>query len=90
MVDMDTLELVIAIGASLDMNMVKFDIKEAYLSTLVDPEDVYYTRRPPGAKSSEMAYIMQPRCSKILLGPNRSECYRNKKCFTLQKESNQI
>ena len=59
MVGVDTLKLVLALGASLDMDMVKFDIKEAYLSTDVDEADTYYTRRPPGARSNEMAYIMK-------------------------------
>ena len=58
----DTLKLILALGASLDMDMVKFDIKEAYLSTKVDSQDVYYTRRPPGVRNHEMAYIMKPAC----------------------------
>jgi len=62
MVGMDTLKLVLALGASLDMDMVKFDIKEAYLSTDVEEADTYYTRRPPGVRNDEMAYIMKPAC----------------------------
>ena len=58
MVGVDTLKLVLALGASLDMDMVKFDIKEAYLSTRVDEPDTYYTRRPPGARNGEMPYIV--------------------------------
>ena len=58
----DTLKLILALGASLDMDMVKFDIKEAYLSTSVDLQDSYYTRRPPGVRNNEMAYIMKPAC----------------------------
>jgi hypothetical protein len=62
MVGMETLKLILALGASLDMDMVKFDIKEAYLSTVVGPEDVYYARRPPGVYNREMPYIMKPHC----------------------------
>jgi hypothetical protein len=62
MVGMDTLKLVLALGASLDMDMVKFDIREAYLSTSVDVTDTYYARRPPGVRNNEMPYIMKPAC----------------------------
>jgi hypothetical protein len=62
MVGMETLKLILALGASLDMDMAKFDIKEAYLSTIVGPEEMYYTRRPPGVRNNEMPYIMKPYC----------------------------
>ena len=62
MVGMDTLKLVLALGASLDFDMVKLDTREAYLSTSVDDVDAYYARRPPGVRSSELPYTMKPAC----------------------------
>jgi hypothetical protein len=62
MVGADTLKLLLAIGASLDYDMLRFDIKEAYLSTTVDEKNKYYVRRPPGVHNDEMPYIMQPEC----------------------------
>jgi hypothetical protein len=62
MIGVDTLKLLLAIGASLDMEMCKFDIKTAFLKTKVDPKNKYYVRRPPGATNDEMPYISEPEC----------------------------
>ena len=62
MIGIDTLKLLLAIAASLDLDMVKFDVKEAYLSTRVKANNKYYARRPPGTRNNEMAYIMEPEC----------------------------
>jgi len=62
MIGVDTLKLLLAIGASLDMEMCKFDIKTAFLKTKVDPKNKYYVRRPPGATNEEMPYISEPEC----------------------------
>ena len=55
-------KLLLAIAASLDLDMVKFDVKEAYLTTRVKANNKYYARRPPGTRNNEMAYIMEPEC----------------------------
>jgi hypothetical protein len=62
MAKIDTLKLMLAIGASLDWDMVKFDVKVAYLTTVVEPQHRYYVRRPPGARNEELPYISQPDC----------------------------
>jgi hypothetical protein len=62
MIGIDTLKILLAVGASLDLDMVKFDVKTAFLKTEVDPKHRYYVRRPPGARDAEMPYISKPRC----------------------------
>ena len=71
MVHMDTLTILLALGASADWEICKIDVGEAFLTTTVNKEypahisrqkevdTSYYARRPPGA---DMPRIMKPKC----------------------------
>jgi len=62
MIGIETLKVLVAVAASLDLDMAKFDVKVAILKTEVDPKHKYYVRRPPGATDEEMPYISEPKC----------------------------
>ena len=74
MVRMNTLKILLAMGASANWEICKVDVAEAFLTTTVNKQypphiskktqvdTTYYVRRPLGLTDSNMPLICQPKC----------------------------
>ena len=74
MVHMNTLKVLLAMGASANWEICKIDVAEAFLTTTVNKQypkhiskntkvdTTYYVRRPPGLTDSDIPFICKPKC----------------------------
>ena len=74
MVYMDTLKVLLAMGASANWEICKVDVAGAFLTTTVNKQyppqisknpkvgPTYYVRRPPRLTDSDMPLICKPKC----------------------------
>ena len=73
--NMESLKIMLDLGARFDYEMFSFDVEEAFYTTVVNkprprrsvldppqPDQTYYARRPPGATDADMPFIVKPKC----------------------------